>query len=233
MVLAKSLNYQWFSKMFKNIFMTILWNFRTCIIFPGLLSPLPTSLLSWFCGKVKKSSHFICKHFSTSCVFTLTYCDILIIFFTCHYFTTHQPTQTFTFSSINYFLVLHNIYIFLHWRLKDIRIYLHYITQLCTIQKPKVVIQTYYYCLIQWKCYLVSSDMWTYGVFSIKRKCFEGLASRLWFQLNFSHILPYITKAMLSPPHLCICARFCAICRNLCIAPNFPIIYNVHKKFHV
>jgi hypothetical protein len=114
MVLAKSLNYQWFSKMFKNIFMTILWNFRTCIICPGLLSPLPTSLLSWFCGKVKKSSHFICKHFSTSYVFTLTYCDMLIIFFTCHYFTTHQPTQTFTFSSINYFWVLHYIYIYIY-----------------------------------------------------------------------------------------------------------------------
>jgi hypothetical protein len=95
-------------------------------------------------------------------------------------------------------------------------------------------IQTYYYHFIQWKCYLVSSNnMWTYGVFLSKESVSRGLQVDYGSNLKFSHIHPYITKTMLSPPHQCICARFCVICWNLCIAPNFPTTYNVHKKFHV
>jgi hypothetical protein len=72
-VLAKSLNYQWFNKMFNNnIFMTILWNFRTCIIFSKAIitsSHIISIMALWQSEKIL--TLYLCKHFSTSYVLTL------------------------------------------------------------------------------------------------------------------------------------------------------------------
>jgi len=123
----------------------------------------------------------------------------------------HSSTNpNFSISSINYFLVLHNIFL-LHWWLKDIIIYfvtLHNYVQSKNLlfSNPNILL-SFHSVEMLFSFEQQHVNIWC---LFIKRKCFEGPASRLWFQLKiFSHSSLYNKNNVITSTPMYLCKVLC------------------------